>query len=63
MNMAHTYRQIYIQIVFATSERVASAPERHTDRVYKHITGIVQAGLRGRKFKWRDPCPAPDGAD
>ncbi|NLF40122.1 IS200/IS605 family transposase [bacterium] len=40
--MANTYTQIYIQIVFATSERVASVPERHTDRVYRYITGIVQ---------------------
>ncbi|MGZ5190625.1 MAG: IS200/IS605 family transposase [Flavisolibacter sp.] len=40
--MAHTYTQLYIQLVFAVKWRQASIHPSWEDELYKYITGIVQ---------------------
>ncbi|SRR5258705_2830901 len=40
--MPNTYSQIYIQIVFAVSERHNLIPKIHREELHKYITGIVQ---------------------
>lgn len=41
-NMANTYSQIYIQIVFAVQNRNALIQPQWEEELYKYITGIVQ---------------------
>jgi putative transposase len=40
--MAHTYSQIYIQLVFAVKNRQALIRRNWEDELYKYITGIIQ---------------------
>jgi REP element-mobilizing transposase RayT len=39
--VANTYTQIYIQVVFAVSERRNLLPAEHKEELHKYITGIV----------------------
>ncbi|HWN09269.1 MAG TPA: IS200/IS605 family transposase [Pyrinomonadaceae bacterium] len=39
--MAHTFSQIYIQIVFAVSSRLSLISPTFQEELYKYITGIV----------------------
>ncbi len=41
-NMANTYTQIYIQVVFAVEGRQNLIPPERKDELYKYITGIVR---------------------
>jgi putative transposase len=43
-----TYTQIYIQVVFAVKGRQSMIASKFEDRIYKYITGIIQA--RGQKM-------------
>lgn len=40
--MANTYTQIYIQIVFAVSNRLSLIHSEHKEEIYKYITGIIR---------------------
>ena len=40
--MANTYTQLYIHIVFAVKGRVNLIPKSHKEELHKYITGIVQ---------------------
>ncbi|MBV9959438.1 MAG: IS200/IS605 family transposase [Acidobacteria bacterium] len=40
--MANTYTQIYIQVVFAVSGRLALIRHEYQEELYKYITGIVR---------------------
>jgi putative transposase len=41
-NMANTYTQLYVQIVFAVQGRLRLIPPAHREELQKYITGIVQ---------------------
>jgi len=41
-NMANTYSQIYIQVVFAVKHREALINSSWEERLYKYISGIIQ---------------------
>ena len=40
--MANTYTQIYIQVVFAVSNRLSLIRSEHKEEIYKYITGIIR---------------------
>ncbi|HEX8920848.1 MAG TPA: transposase, partial [Pyrinomonadaceae bacterium] len=40
--MANAYTQIYIQVVFAVSNRLSLIRSEHKEEIYKYITGIVR---------------------
>jgi putative transposase len=40
--MPNTYSQIYLQFVFAVSERRSLIPREHKIEVHKYITGIIE---------------------
>jgi REP element-mobilizing transposase RayT len=42
INMANTYTQIYIQVVFAVQNRNAIIHQKWEEELFKYITGIVQ---------------------
>jgi putative transposase len=42
VNMAGTFSQIYIQVVFAVKYRQSLIREEWEERLYKYITGVVQ---------------------
>lgn len=41
-NMANTYSQIYVQIVFAVQDRQRLIPREHKEELHKYITGIIR---------------------
>jgi len=43
LNVANTYTQIYIQVVFAVEGRQSLIDQEHNDELQKYITGIVSA--------------------
>jgi putative transposase len=40
--MANTFSQIYLQFVFAVSQRRSLIPSEHKEELHKYITGLVQ---------------------
>ncbi len=48
LNMANTYTQIYIQIVFAVQGRSNLIRKDHKEELHKYITGIIRN--RGQKL-------------
>jgi hypothetical protein len=60
--MANTYKQMYIQFVFAVQNRVSLIQTTWKDELYKYITGIVQnnkhwinkKGFIKGKFIWQE---------
>jgi putative transposase len=40
--MANTFSQIYLQFVFAVSQRRSLIPREHKEELHKYITGLVQ---------------------
>jgi len=40
--MPNTYSQIYLQFVFAVTNRQSLIPKEHKEELHKYITGIVQ---------------------
>lgn len=54
--MANTYRQLYVQFVFAVSGRKHLIPKSYKEDVHRYITGVVQA----RKHKMIQVHCMPD---
>ncbi len=44
-NMANTYTQIYIHVVFAVQGRHCLLPKRHKEALHKYIAGITRKSL------------------
>jgi REP element-mobilizing transposase RayT len=42
VEMANTFTQLYIQIIFSTKGREKILPKNHKDVIQKYITGIIQ---------------------
>ena len=40
--MANTYTQIYIQVIFAVTERQCLINKTYKDELYKYMTGIIR---------------------
>lgn len=56
--MANTYRQLYIQFIFAVTGRKHLIPKAHKEQVHRYLTGVVQE----RKHKMIQIHCMPDHA-